>query len=341
MNVRDNGDHDWLERIPKVELHVHLEGAIPHDALWELMQKYGGDVGCPDRDSLTRRFQYRDFPHFIETWLWKNTFLREYEDFALIAEAVARDFATQNIRYVEAFYSPHDFRMHNLSTQGLTAAIREGLARVPEVRVQLVADLIRDLGPENANVTLSQVDEVRGFGVIGIGIGGGEQKHPPEPFADVYERARDLGFRTSAHAGEAAGAESVWGAIRTLRVDRIGHGTRAIEDPSLVDYLAESQLPIELNPISNVCTNVIESIAQHPFPHYLEHGLMICINTDDPKMFHNTLADEFSQLKSTFGISRDDVRSLILNGLQASWLADDEKEVMTGEFCSDPAWQEE
>ena len=259
-----NADYDWLSRIPKVELHLHLEGAIPYDAMWELIQKYDGDPSCPDREALRQRFEYRDFPHFIETWLWKNTFLREYEDFTLIAEAVARDFADQNIQYVEAFYSPHDFRMHKLTTQGLTEAIRAGLSRVPEVEVRLVADLIRDLGPDNAAVTLAEVNEVRDSGVVGIGIGGGEHKHPPEPFAAVYEEARRLGFRTSAHAGEAAGAESVWGAVRVLQVDRIGHGTRAIEDPELVEHLAESRLPVELNPISNVCTGVIESIAQHP-----------------------------------------------------------------------------
>jgi adenosine deaminase len=97
-------DMNWFERVPKVELHLHLEGAIPHDALWELVQKYGGDPSVPNLKALERRFEYRDFPHFIETWVWKNGFLREYEDFTLIAEAVARDLAGQNIRYAEAFF---------------------------------------------------------------------------------------------------------------------------------------------------------------------------------------------------------------------------------------------
>src|SRR5512136_716780 len=123
---------DWFEQVPKVELHLHLEGAIPYDALWELIVKYGGDPAVPDREALQRRFAYRDFPHFIETWLWKNQLLREYEDFALIAEAVARDLARQNIRYAEAFFSPSDFARHGLGVQRLTEAIRTGLARVPD-----------------------------------------------------------------------------------------------------------------------------------------------------------------------------------------------------------------
>lgn len=202
-------DYDWLVRIPKVELHVHLEGAIPHYALWELIQKYGGDPSCPSWQSLRQRLEYRDFPHFIETWVWKNNFLCKYDDFTLIAEAAAREFACGNIRYVEAFYSPGDFARHGLETQRLTEAIRQGLERVPAVTVRLVADLIRDFGPDRAGRTLAEVNEVRDCGVIGVGIGGSEHEFPPEPFAPVYEEARRMGFRTSAHAGEAAGPESV------------------------------------------------------------------------------------------------------------------------------------
>ena len=331
--------YNWLEQIPKVELHVHLEGAIPLDALWELIQKYGGDSSCPDRESLRERFAYRDFAHFIDTWLWKNQFLREYEDFTLIAESAAHEFSRQNLRYVEAFYSPRDFAQYGLETQPLTEAIRAGLDRVPDVTVRLVADLIRDFGPELARVTLDEVHEVRDYGVIGVGIGGSEQKFPPEPFAAVYEEARRLEFRTSAHAGEAAGPESVWGAIRSLQVDRIGHGTRAIEDSTLVDYLAESQLPVELNPISNVCTGVIASVADHPCKSFLDRGLLVCVNTDDPQMFHNTMADEFWQLHTLLGISWDDIRRLVLNGVQASWLADHEKQSLVEEISQDPVWK--
>ena len=101
----------WFEQIPKVELHVHLEGAIPYDTLWKLIQKYGGDNKVPNQDALIRQFDYTDFPHFIETWVWKNQFIREYDDFTMIAEAVARDFAAQNIRYAEVFYSPPDLSL--------------------------------------------------------------------------------------------------------------------------------------------------------------------------------------------------------------------------------------
>jgi adenosine deaminase len=331
---------NWLARIPKVELHLHLEGAIPYDALWELVQKYGRDPSVPDLEALKRKFEYRDLAHFFETWVWKNQFLREYQDFTFIAEAVARDLARQNIRYVEAFFSPPDFARHGLETQKLAEAIRIGLSRVPEIRVVLVADLVRDFGPQRAAVTLAQVSEVQDQGVIGIGLGGLEQGFPPEPFEEVYQEARRLGFHTSAHAGEAAGAESIWGAIRSLRVDRIGHGTRAEEDESLLDYLAERQIPLEMCPLSNLRTGLVASLVKHPIRRYFERGIIVTVSTDDPKMFGNSLTEEFLSLEEELDFSRDEIRTLILQSIRASWLPANKKRPLVESFCQDPAWHE-
>jgi adenosine deaminase len=330
---------DWFAQVPKVELHLHLEGAIPYSTLWELVQKYGGDSSLPDLEALKSRFEYRDFPHFIETWLWKNQFLREYEDFTFIAEAVARDLLRQNIRYAEVFYSPPDFARYGLKTQELTAAIRKGLDRVSNIEMALVADLGRDNGPEQAVVTLAAVNEVQALGVIGIGLGGSEQRYPPEPFQAVYEEARRLGFHTSAHAGEAAGAASIWGAVRQLQVERIGHGTRAGEDERLLDYLAETQIPLEVCPLSNVRTGVVASIEAHPVRRYFERGLFITINTDDPKMFGNSLAEEYRLLESRCGFSREELRTLILQGIQAAWLPTEKKQALVEAFVHAPAWR--
>jgi adenosine deaminase len=332
---------DWFDRIPKVELHLHLEGAIPLDILWQLVQKYGGDRDVPNERALREKFTYVDFPHFIETWIWKNQFLREYEDFTLIAEAVAREQARQNIRYTEAFYSPPDFARHGIKTQELTAAIRKGLARVPEVEIALVADLVRDFGPDKAAVTLAEVQEVRDQGVIGIGIGGSEQDFPPELFENVYKTARDMEFRTSAHAGEASGAESIRTAIDTLRVDRIGHGTRAKEDPALVAYLAESRIPLEVCPTSNVCSGVVSTFKTHPVGKYMQAGLNITINTDDPVMFDTNLAQEFRLLAGEFELDREDIRSLIFQAIEASWMPSERKRIIRAEYQSDPAWRDD
>ena len=328
----------WYERVPKVELHLHLEGAIPQEALWQLIQKYSGDSSIPDIEALRQKFQFRDFPHFIETWVWKNRFLREYDDFMFIAEAVAKNLVHQNVKYAEMFYTPSDFFRHDLEVQRLTAAIRSGLGRVKQIEIGLILDFCRDRGPENADRNLDAVKEVKQLGVIGVGIGGSEQNYPPEPFAGVYEKARQLGFHTGAHAGEAAGPESIWGAIRSLKVERIGHGTRAIEDETLVRYLAEKQIPLECCPLSNVCTGVVKSIEAHPVKKFFDAGLLVTVNTDDPAMFGNSLAQEYQMLEERLGFSQDEVRKVILNGVKAAWLSNDRKKLLTDTFVKDENW---
>jgi len=328
----------WYARVPKVELHLHLEGAIPHEALWQLVQRNGGDDAPQSLQALQARYQYRDFGHFIDTWMWQVDFLRSYDDFTFIVEAVARDLRAQNIRYVEAFYSPADSARHGLAIPELTAAIRRGLDKVDGIQVALVADLIRDLGPERGMRQLDALAEVRDQGVVGIGIGGSEQSYPPEPFAPVYERARHLGFHTSAHAGEAAGPASIWGALDALRAERIGHGTRAEQDPSLMERLAAQQVPLEMCPISNLRTGVVSSLAEHPVGRYVERGLNVTINSDDPSMFGNSLAQECAAMDTIQGLSRGTIRALILNGIASSWMPPGHSAQMAAAFMSDPNW---
>jgi adenosine deaminase len=310
---------------PLTELHLHLEGAIPYPALWELICKYGGDPSVPDIESLARRFVYQDFPHFIRTWIWKNGFLREYEDFAFIAEQTARDLEAQGIAYAEAHFSPSGFVGGRLQVQGITQAIRSGLNRVPGIDIRLIADLTRDMGPESGARTLREVNEVRECGVIGVGLGGSEQLFPPELFQSDYAEARRLGFHTTAHAGEAAGAASVWGALRSLNVERIGHGTRAEEDEALLDFLAEKQIPVEMCPLSNLRTGVVTRIEDHPIRRFFDRGLLVTVSTDDPRMFGNSLAEEYRTLETVFAFSPGEIERLKTNSIRASWMEEDKK----------------
>jgi adenosine deaminase len=329
---------DWFERLPKVELHLHLEGAIPHDAMWELVKKYDEDI--TSRQMLERRFECRDLAHFLETWTWKNQFLREYGDFEFMAEAVARDLANQNIRYAEAFYSPPDFIHHGLQTQRITESIRRGLDAVDGIEIALVVDLVRDFGPAKGRVTLEEINEVKQSGVVGVGIGGSERGFPPEQFEAVFARARQLGFRTSAHAGEAVGAESIWGAIRLRKVDRIGHGTRAEEDDTLLDYIVEHEIPVEICPTSNVRTGVVESYEEHPVRRYYQRGMFLSINTDDPKMFGISLAEEYMLLLQKKGFTPVEIKKLVLGSVEMSWMPKEKKSEMASLFYRDPAWDE-
>ncbi len=329
----------WYEKVPKVELHVHLEGAIPHEALFALIEKYGGDPAISDVSSLARRFEYRDFAQFIEAWSWKNRFLREYEDFTLVAELMARDMAKQNIQYAEVLFSPSLFVRRGLDVQEVSRAVRAGLARVPEIEIALVADLVRDYGPESEMAVMAQLKDVTELGIIGIGIGGSEHLYPPAPFRRLFETARSMGFHTTAHAGEAVGAQSIWDAIRELGVERIGHGTRAWEDPELVAYLIRRRIPLEMCPISNVRTGVVGNLFEHPIRQYFDAGMIVTVNTDDPKMFQTHLANEYCLLEQECGWTRPGICRLILFAIESSWLSNDRKAALAARFINDTAWQ--
>ncbi len=329
----------WLDRLPKVELHLHLEGAIPHDALWDLIQKYGGDPRVSRLEDLAAVFRYRDFPEFIQTWLWKQGFLREYDDFELIGRAVAAELARQRIWYAEIHFSPADVAEQGLEAQGVALAIRRGLSAVPDVVVALITDVVRDKGPEGAARTLEAVAEVsKQAGILGIGLGGSEQLYPPEPFASVFERARELGLRTTAHAGEVAGPESIWGAIRVLRVDRIDHGMRAVDDPSLLAYLVERHLPVTSCPGSNVRTGAIASIDAHPIRQLFDAGVVVSVNTDDPAMFGLSLAGEYEELGDRLGFTEAEIRQLVLNAVDSCWLPPSGRAALRARIVGDAAW---
>ena len=329
---------NWCHGLPKVELHLHLEGAIPTPALWELVQKYGGDPRVPDETALQQYFTFRDFPHFIELWIWKNGFLREYDDFEFFSAAVARSLRAENIQYVEAFFSPSRFKQAGLDTGRMIEAVRAGLDSVTGVEVALIPDLVRDVGPDYASDVLDELSELRSFGLIGIGLGGSEHAQPPELFSDLYNRARKIGFHTTAHAGEAAGAKSVWGAINTLKVERIGHGIRAIEDPELMRHLVETQIPIEMCPLSNIATGVVDSIADHPIRQFTDQGVLVTVNSDDPAMFGNSLTGDYAALMSDLAFTPDEIRKLILNGIESSWLDSERKSALRTEFTATEEW---
>lgn len=340
------GHNEKLEQLiqdmPKVELHLHLEGAIPPDTLLGLIQKKGTEPSINTVDDLQRRLTYIDFANFIKLWTWKNTFIASEQDFEQITYDVLRDLHEQNVKYAELTYSPGDYWRHGFPSKKkgfppkkITECIITGKQRAHAdfgIESELIVDLIRDHGPEIGMRRLEELTPYLGRGLIGITIGGSEQYHPPEPYAEVYSRAKELGYRLSAHAGEAAGAESIWGAIRKLGVERIGHGMRANEDASLVAYLKEKRIPLEMCPISNVKTGVCGSIASHPIKKYYDEGLMVTVSSDDPAMFGTSITDEYLALTEQLGFSLNDLKQLSMNGIEASFMPDSDKVDMRGLF---------
>jgi adenosine deaminase len=318
----------FITEMPKVELHLHLEGAIPIKTLYDLYRKKEGKPSITNLNDFRKKFDYTDFANFIDVWTWKNTFIQQVSDFDEITYQVLKELSVQNVTYVEAFYAPGDYWRQGFSIREITENIINGKTRAFRelgIHCELIIDLIRDHGPERSMHYLEAVTPFLGKGVIGIGLGGSEQLFPTGPYAPLYHEARERGFRLTAHAGEVAGPDSIWAAIDTLGSERIGHGTRAYEDPNLVSCLKERQIPLEMCVISNVRTQVCTSVDDHPIRQYFDRGLMVTVNSDDPTMFNTSITNEFRVLYQKLGFSIDEIKVLTMNAIKSSFLSDMKK----------------
>lgn len=325
----------FIKKMPKIELHLHLEGAFMLESLMTLIDKYGGDPSINSVEELEKKFIFKDFPHFIETWVWKNQFFKSPEDFEFTTYHTLKDLHKQNVVYTEAFYSPWDFAGNGLGAQEITEAHLSAVNRAEKnfgIQCKLIADISRDVGWENSVQRFKQIIPYRDLGVIGIGLGGSEQQYPNELYEDVFKLAKQEGFHVVAHAGEAAGAESVLSVLDVLKAERIGHGVRAIEDPDLIDKLKENKIPLEVCVTSNLKTGVFPSLEEHPIKEFFEQGLAVNINTDDPTMFGTTLTDEFLLLYDGLNFSIDDINKLTINAVDATFLSEDEKRELKTSF---------
>ncbi len=321
-----------IQAMPKVELHLHLEGAFSFEFLFGLIQKSGGEATIRSIDDLRQRFVFRDFAQFIQSWFWKNSFFRHPEDFYDSTYYTLRDLAAQNVVYVEAFFSPWDFQAKGLAVQEIIEATLAGKTAAEKdfgIRCNLIADLVRDHGAVTAPQRLDDIIPYRGQ-IIGIGLGGSEAQYPARDFATVFQEARRQGFHLVAHAGEAAGAQSIWEAVEELHVERIGHGVRASEDPALVNYLQLYQIPLEICPTSNLKTRVVKDFASHPLHDYYRRGLLVTINSDDPSMFATTITDEFWGLSQHPGYGWEDIKRLTINAVRAAFIDEAEKSRLLG-----------
>jgi len=326
---------EFARKIPKVELHLHLEGAIPLPTLLAFIRRAGTEPAIRTVDDLRGRLTYPDFQGFLDTWVWKNTFITEVEDFRVMAYETLRDIGTENVPYVEMHYSPGDYRDRGFTVAGVTEAVLAGASRARDdfgIRCALIADLLWGADLEGSWRWMEEATPYLGRGVVGVGLGGSEGASPARAYAELYREARRRGFRLTAHAGEALGPESVRAVIDELDVERIGHGVRASEDAALLELLRERGLPLEVCVTSNVMTGVYPSAAAHPIRRLFEAGLVLTVNADDPTMFHTTLSDEYLILLRDLPFTPEELKQLSLNGVDASFLPDTEKGVLRVKF---------
>jgi adenosine deaminase len=322
---------EFIKNMPKIELHLHLEGAFTLQSLMTLIDKYGEDPSINSAADLEKKFVFKDFPHFIKTWVWKNQFFKSPYDFEFTTYNTLKDLHQQNVVYAEAFYSPWDFACNGLGAQEITEAHLAAVVRAEKdlgIQCKLIADISRDVGWQNSVERFKQIIPYRDKGVIGIGLGGSEQQFPNGLYESVFKLAKQKGFHVVAHAGEAAGADSVRTAIDVLKAERIGHGVRSIEDHDLVEKLNAERIPLEVCITSNLKTGVFSSLETHPIKYFFEQGLAVNINTDDPTMFATTITDEFFLLSDRLNFSKEDIKKLTLSAAEATFLSEDEKKAL-------------
>jgi aminodeoxyfutalosine deaminase len=332
----------FIRRMPKAEIHVHLEGSVRPATLLELAQRNGVRPPASDEAGLREFFRFRDFPHFIEVYIAVCSCLRTPEDFATIVLELGEDAAAQNIRYLEIHFNPEtNVRKRGLDFHQMLDGMNRGRAEARErwgVEMRWIADGVRDSETSPYSVTQT-VDWITALsadeGVVALGLGGNEVGYPPTPFVKDFARARAAGLHAVAHAGETTGHTTICDSLDFLGVERIGHGVRAIDNPGLVERLARDRVPLELCPTSNLCTGVVSSFADHPFPAFDGAGVLVTVNSDDPPLFGTTLTEEFFVLARHWGYDADGIQRIALNAVDAAFLPDEEKSQMRTEFVKE------
>ncbi|MBE0689032.1 MAG: adenosine deaminase, partial [Anaerolineae bacterium] len=269
--------HSLIAAMPKVELHVHLEGAVQPETLLKLARKNGVELPADSVEDVVRWYTFVDFPHFLEIYLKICECIRTAEDIELITREFLAGQAAQNIIYTEATYTAYThFQQAGIPFEAQLAAINRARSWAQAtfgINMNLVVDIDRGVAPEIGAVTAQWVVDAYGDGVVAFGMGGYEIGNPPEKHRRSLEYVQAAGVPCVLHAGETEGAASIWGALSAGKSVRIGHGVRCLEDPALVDELRQRQTPLEVCPTSNVCLGVAPSLAEHPLPELMAQGL--------------------------------------------------------------------
>ncbi|GAA3612951.1 adenosine deaminase [Kineosporia mesophila] len=324
---------DTLLRLPKAELHVHLEGSMPPETLLALGERHGIDDVPRTLDEVRRFFEFRDFAHFIEVYLTIVQVLRQGEDFSALAYGKGAELARHNVRYAEVFFTPPLHTRRGVPADEIFEGLEEGRQRaLAEHGVEMVwmADIPGEDGQAGADLTLQQLLDHRPPGFVALGLGGPEIGTPRPQFAPHFDAAIAAGYHSVVHAGETTGPQTIRDALEYLHAERIGHGTSLMQDPALVEHVVRERIPVDVSVTSNLCTRAVASLDTHPLPQMAAAGVNVTINSDDPPMFGTDLSAEYR-------IARDllDAPALLRAtraGFENSLLPEDRKAAYLMEF---------
>jgi aminodeoxyfutalosine deaminase len=309
----------FIRSLPKAELHLHLEGSVTPQTLVELRQRHGEQSTLAEAESL---YQYKDFVGFLMAFKALTEDLQTPDDYELITYRLMQQLKAGNVLHAEVYVSVGVCLWRKQDFEAIFEGLERGRIRGERdfgVSLLWIFDAVRQFGPGAAQDVFELAAKLRDRKVVGVGIGGDEQKAPPELFRDQYAFAKDHGLRLTAHAGESAGPESIWGALN-LGAERIGHGLTACQDPELIEELATRQIPVEICLTSNLRTSCCAKISDHPVKRYFDQGLMLTLNTDDPAMFATSLTQEYELAQTEFAFTDEHLRELARNSFEAAFL---------------------
>lgn len=311
----------FIAELPKAELHVHHVGSASPAIVARLAERHPGTVPA-DPEVLADYFRFRDFAHFIEIYLSVVDLIKTGEDVRLLTYEVAREMAGQCIRYAELTVTPYTSVVRGIPAPEFVEAIED--ARVAAERdfgvvLRWIFDIPGELGLEGAEGTLAVALDNGPSSLVGFGLGGPEIGVPRPQFTPYFDAARAAGLHSVPHAGETTGPQTIWDALRDLGAERIGHGTSAVQDPQLLAYLAEHEIPLEVCPTSNVATGAVADLTSHPIVAMVSAGVRVTVNSDDPPMFATTLNGEYEVAARLLGLDDVGVGNLAKAAVRASF----------------------
>jgi aminodeoxyfutalosine deaminase len=310
---------DQISRLPKAEVHLHLEGTISPETLWEMATSNNVALPAANIQDLRRMYEFTSFDAFVRLWLLMCSCFRTTENYERMVDGFLNECARWNIRYAELHFTPYNHERFGIGGRRALDIVTRRLAAAEAAGgpvARLITDISGESAAESGGYTITLLEQEANPLVVAMGLGGPEQGLPRAQFREWFQRARQAGYWTVAHAGETGGAEHVRQAVTELGARRIQHGVRAAEDPDVLRLLAERQICCDMALTSNECLKVVPSVAAHPLRRFLEAGVPVTLSTDDPPFFGTDIAREWRRASDELGLSLRELWELNLNGLR-------------------------
>jgi len=330
---------EFIERLPKSELHIHIEGSLEPELMFVLARRNGVKLAYDSVDALRRAYSFTRLQDFLDLYYQGMSVLRTEQDFYDLAWAYLTKVHAQNVRYVEMFFDPQGHTARGVAfataVDGLTRAIAGAAAQLG-VGARLIMCFLRHLDEADAERTLDQAIPYKDR-IVGVGLDSSEVGHPPAKFKNVFRRARQEGMKLVAHAGEEGPPQYVWEALDVLGIDRIDHGNRALEDDALTARMARDRIPLTVCPLSNLRLCVVSDLRQHPLKRMLDKGLFVTLNSDDPAYFGGYMTENFGAIQAALNLPDADLRVIARNGFAASFMPAPEKSAALAAFDREAA----